>query len=147
MTTKGDERYEVKNNDAQRQLRTIAELVREHLPEGWGFGLLMFEYGPDGSLFYISSAAREDMIVVMREWVAKQEGITWRMDTRNLTMYATKDAAIEAGVPESAISEMQTIADSTWRATSGPFKGRIYRRNHLGQMERDREAERAEKGR
>lgn len=140
-----DERYEVKDEDAQRRLRTLAGLIDEHVPDGWGFGLLMFDRAVGGGMFWISSSRREDMIVAMREWIAKQERSIWGMDTRNLTMYPSMDAALEAGVPAEALSEMKPIADSTWAATSGPFRGRIYRRNHLGQMVRDREAEKAEK--
>lgn len=48
------------------------------MPDGWGFTLLMFNYGVgeklgDG-LFYLSSANREDMIATMREFIAKEEG-------------------------------------------------------------------------
>ena len=67
------------------------------------------------------------------------------MDTRNGTLYASKDAALAAGVPEEAIAELGEVAGGKWAVTSGPFKGRIYRRNALGQMKRDRETERAVK--
>lgn len=140
-----DERFEVSNDEMKRTLRSLAGDIDSQLPDGWGFGLLLFSYGENGSMFWISSAARTDMIAAMKEWIAKQERTDWTMDTRNLTMYPSMDAAREAGVPEDALSEMQPIGEATWTATSGPFKGRVYRRNHLGQMVRDREAERAHK--
>ena len=63
------------------------------------------------------------------------------MDTRNGDIYDSKSAALAAGVPEEAISELGEIAGGKWAATTGPFKGRIYRKNALGQMQRDKKAE------
>lgn len=140
-----DERFEEQNDEVKTLLQLYGQRIGETLPDGWGFGLFLFSFGEGGQMFWISSAQRTDAIAFLKEWIAKQEGTNWTMDTRNLTMYASKEAALEAGVPEESLSEMQLIGDSTWNATSGPFKGRIYRRNHLGQMVRDREAERAQK--
>ena len=67
------------------------------------------------------------------------------MDTRNLDMYPTKDDALAAGVPEEHLSEMTPLEEKVWRATTGPFKGRIYRKNAAGQMQRDKQAEREAK--
>lgn len=58
---------------------TIAPLLQalgQHLgtvvPPGWGFNLLMFEFGEGGSLFYISNAQREDVLATMKEFIRKQ---------------------------------------------------------------------------
>jgi hypothetical protein len=50
-------------------LQELGGRIGAVLPEGWGFNLLLFTYGAGGSLFYISSAAREDVIAVMREYI------------------------------------------------------------------------------
>ena len=71
-----DERYEIDDPEKKRALRTLAVLIEEQLPPGMGFGLLMFDFGPKGSMFWISNADRADMVKVMREWIAKQEGAT-----------------------------------------------------------------------
>jgi hypothetical protein len=68
-----DERYEVKNADVQRLLRTIGGNIDEDLPDGWGFTLFLYNYGEGGALFYISSAERATMIETVKEWLAKQE--------------------------------------------------------------------------
>ena len=53
-------------------LNDLGERIGSELPNGWGFNLMLFEFGPSGSLFYISSANSEDVIALMREWIAKQ---------------------------------------------------------------------------
>ena len=55
------------------------------------------------------------------------------MDMRNGDMYESRDAALAAGVPISELGETEVVEVEI---TSGPFKGRRYRRNALGQMER-----------
>lgn len=65
------------------------------------------------------------------------------MDLRNGRTYETRDAARAAGVPDSDLALVR-VDDRTGEpdvklVTNGPFKGRKYRRNELGQMERVRE--------
>ena len=67
-----DERYQFKDDDAQRALKTIAVQIEEQIPDGMGFTLFLFHWR-DGGLFYISNAERADMIVAVRAWLAKQE--------------------------------------------------------------------------
>jgi hypothetical protein len=52
-------------------LQRLGGVVGEALPEGWGFNLLLFTYGKGGSLFYISSAERGDVMAVMREFIQR----------------------------------------------------------------------------
>jgi hypothetical protein len=52
-------------------LRALADHIREELPQGWGFTLLIFEFDP-GSLFYIANAERADVLVMMRKFIASQ---------------------------------------------------------------------------
>jgi hypothetical protein len=52
-------------------LQELGGRIGAALPEGWGFNLLLFTYGAGGSLFYISSAERQDVIAVMREYIAR----------------------------------------------------------------------------
>jgi hypothetical protein len=44
--------------------------------EGRGFALLVFDFGPDGMMNYLSNASREDMLVAMREFIATHEAST-----------------------------------------------------------------------
>lgn len=53
-------------------LNAIGELIGSGLPEGWGFTLLIFEYGGDKTMTYISSAKRADMVTTMSEFIGKQ---------------------------------------------------------------------------
>jgi hypothetical protein len=59
--------------DIQTKLKTLAAFIKDdYLPEGWGFTLLLFSYSEKGSLFYISSAERSDVLNVMREFIRRQ---------------------------------------------------------------------------
>lgn len=62
------EQYE----EIQKSLRLLAAFIDEVLPEGWGFNLLIFEFGKDGSMLYISNGERESMIKAMQKFIAKQ---------------------------------------------------------------------------
>lgn len=68
--------YEVHHAGAERTLRDIARTLKDVMPPGFGFTLFIFEYGDDvdhGSMFYASSSVREDMLKVLKEFIAKQE--------------------------------------------------------------------------
>jgi len=65
-------RYEVRNEAAEQKLREIGRTLKESMPDGFGFTVLVFSY-KGKELFYISSAEREGMIATMREFIAKFE--------------------------------------------------------------------------
>lgn len=50
----------------------LAKLIGESLPPGWGFGLFLFTFGENGTMFWVSNAARPDMILALQEWMRKQ---------------------------------------------------------------------------
>ena len=59
--------------------RAIAMAIDEQLEE-WagtkvGFALLIFDFGEDGNLAWVSNAEREDMIKALQEFIEK-EGIS-----------------------------------------------------------------------
>lgn len=56
-------------------MREIGELLRRACAQvpGYGFALLIFEFGPDGNMFYTSNAQRADVIGMMREFIQKHE--------------------------------------------------------------------------
>lgn len=76
-----DPRYEVKDPAIQGVLVRLGGLIRQALPPGWGFSLFLVSFGQDGSMFYLSSANRDDMIRTLREWLAR-EGVA-TIDSRN----------------------------------------------------------------
>ena len=65
------------------------------------------------------------------------------MDTRNGNLYSSEAAALFAGVPREHVAQVEPVfADlELVRVTSGPFKGRCYRRLPNGNLQRDRTAE------
>lgn len=68
--------FEVHHATAERKLKEIAQVLKGTMPPGWGFTLFLFEYGDEvdkGSMFYASSSDRQDMIKVLKEFIAKQE--------------------------------------------------------------------------
>lgn len=66
-----DYRYTVRDPEIEQRMKLIGELIKDKLPDNWGFNLLLFTYGEKGNLFYISSAEREDVIKVMKEFIAR----------------------------------------------------------------------------
>lgn len=69
-----DIRHTIDDPKMKKILNEIGNTIGLSLLPNWGFNLLLFEFGgPDKSLFYISSAEREDVIQVMKEWIKRQE--------------------------------------------------------------------------
>lgn len=52
--------------------RKLGKIIGNALPEGWGFCVLIFEFGEGGTMTYISNACREDVVDTMREFIQKQ---------------------------------------------------------------------------
>ena len=105
---KHDERYEVRNPDIERYLRTLATLIDEEVPEGWGWGLFLVKHGdnpkaphgpsPDGAgaVFWISNSERAGMIDCVQDWIDDNKRRA-RSDTgggrREAAAVTTKDTA------------------------------------------------------
>jgi len=77
---KHDERYEVRNAEIERALRTLATLIDGEIPEGWGFGLFLVPYGENepepkgkGAVFWISNSEREGMVDAISGWIDLQK--------------------------------------------------------------------------
>jgi hypothetical protein len=66
--------YEVHHAGAEKALREVGGILKEQMPPGYGFALLVFSFGEHGDLFYLSNARREDMSEVLKEFVKKLEG-------------------------------------------------------------------------
>lgn len=64
-------KFEVDNREIRELLNNLAHKIGDQMPKGWGFTLLLFEFMPGDSLFYISSAQRPDMIATMREFIQR----------------------------------------------------------------------------
>jgi hypothetical protein len=80
-----DERYEVRNSDIERYLRTLATLIDDQAPDGWGWGLFLVKYGNNpkalpgtstdgaGAVFWISNSERAGMIDAVKGWIEDNE--------------------------------------------------------------------------
>jgi hypothetical protein len=51
----------------------MAALIDEHIPDGCGFTLFLFDYSVGGSMFYMSSAERAGSVQAIKEWIAREE--------------------------------------------------------------------------
>ena len=66
-----DPRFEMRDELIEDLLRQIGKNVYNELPQGFGFGLIIFKYnGPE--FFWISSGQRDDMIKALREFIARE---------------------------------------------------------------------------
>jgi hypothetical protein len=63
--------FEVRNKEIEELLRDLGRQIKQLMPEGFGFTLLIYTYDK-GALFYLSSAEREDMIESMKEFIRRQ---------------------------------------------------------------------------
>ncbi|HEY4799532.1 MAG TPA: hypothetical protein VII99_10690 [Bacteroidia bacterium] len=65
--------YEVRNEEVEKLLSDIGRLLKETMPEGYGFALHILNYGEGGGMFYVSSMNREDYVKALREFIQKFE--------------------------------------------------------------------------
>ena len=70
MTT---ENFEVRNEELEKQLKDLGHLLKSACAviPGYGFALLLFNFGEGGEMFYTSNAQREDIIKAMQEFIEK----------------------------------------------------------------------------
>lgn len=54
-------------------MQSIARVVGNMTPKGWGFAVLCFSYGENGFMNWASNAHRADMIKALREMADKLE--------------------------------------------------------------------------
>ena len=78
MPREYDERYQVRDEEAEHNLRKIGQLVSEVTPEGWGFGLFLIKFGnrplkEGGAVFWISNSEREGMIEAIKGFIEDSE--------------------------------------------------------------------------
>ena len=71
-----DERYQVRNEEIERKLRTLGTMIDEEIPEGWAFGLFLVPFGVNqaapkgiGAVFWISNGDRDGMIDAVQGWI------------------------------------------------------------------------------
>lgn len=57
----------------EQTAREVGEVIKSALPPGVGFALLMYTFGEDGWMTYLSNGEREDMIKAMKELLLKLE--------------------------------------------------------------------------
>jgi hypothetical protein len=65
--------FEVRNEQVEAKLKDIGDRLRSSMPEGFGFVLLIAEFGEKGGMFYTSNCQREDVCNMMREFIQKGE--------------------------------------------------------------------------
>lgn len=64
--------FDVKNPQIEEVLRKVGEVIKKMTPPGWGFTVLLFDVNTTkGSMFYLSSVRREDMVKAMKEFIEK----------------------------------------------------------------------------
>jgi len=57
----------------ERFCTDVGRAIAKAMPAEAGFALLVFDYGPRGSMTYTSSAQRSDMIKALRELISRLE--------------------------------------------------------------------------
>lgn len=55
----------------EHQCADVGRTIAGACPSGTGFVLMMFDFGAEGSVAYVSNAQREDMVNLLREALEK----------------------------------------------------------------------------
>lgn len=55
------------------RMQHLAHIIKELLPETYGFTLLAYPFGEskDNEMIYVSNSNREDVVKAMEEWIEK----------------------------------------------------------------------------
>lgn len=67
-----DPRYEIKNEEIQALLFGVLSYLKEHVPDGWGATLFLFQY-EDEAMFYGSTAQRAGILRALREFLNREQ--------------------------------------------------------------------------
>jgi hypothetical protein len=70
-----DGEFQFRDPHAEESLREIGTMLREICPDNMGFVLLMAHWGEGGGLFFTSNIKRENVIKMMKEFIARQETV------------------------------------------------------------------------
>lgn len=62
--------------EVRETMNKVASAIDSALPDGFGFVLLVFNFGEGGYMNYISNSDRADVVRAMKEFVAKEEGVS-----------------------------------------------------------------------
>lgn len=65
-----------RNEYVKSKMQKIATKVNEELPVGYGFCVMVFNFGDvkDKEMMYASNANREDIVEAMKEWIEVTKG-------------------------------------------------------------------------
>lgn len=56
---------------AEVEALKIARVLKDNMPNGWGFTLILYNYGDEGFMTYLSTGQREDCIKMLEELLLK----------------------------------------------------------------------------
>jgi len=56
---------------AEITARDLGRRIKSAMPVGWGFTLVLYNYGGNGAITYLSSGQREDCIKMLEELLTK----------------------------------------------------------------------------
>jgi hypothetical protein len=92
--------------------RKLATLVSNHLPDGVGFALLLFDHGPkDGWMTWVSNSERADMAKALAEMVARFR----REELEGYSASDIDDVAIELAASAGASGVVTAHERDAWR--------------------------------
>lgn len=60
------------NLEVREKLQPLARAIKDQLPPGWGLALFVFPFDDrEGTLQYVSTAGREDMLKAILAWLKR----------------------------------------------------------------------------
>lgn len=61
----------MERTELEATARAIGRTIKDGLPEGVGFAVLVFDLGSGGTMTYLSNAQRDDMVRALRELIGR----------------------------------------------------------------------------
>ncbi len=63
---------DISREDLESTCRGYADAFQDVVPPGVGFAIFLFDFGEKGNTAYVSTAKREDMVRLLKEWLVMQ---------------------------------------------------------------------------
>lgn len=65
--------YEIDDPEIKARIKSVGHRIKDEMPDGWGFVLVMASLGEGGATFYLSSIERDSTISLMKELIERLE--------------------------------------------------------------------------
>lgn len=78
-----DSLYLINDEDAEFSVKEISDFCTVKTPDGWGHLVMLFKYGENSKIFFMSTVERDSMVEALESFIKtlKEHTDAGRMDT------------------------------------------------------------------